>query len=260
MYREINAIIALAYREVMDFLRDRPRFAVTFLFPVVFIGVLGAGLEANLGAAAGFSFMTFAFTGVLGQMFFQNTALGVLSTNEERSKDLLQDVFVAPISRYTIIFGKIVGETVVSLLQGAGVIFIGSLMGITITPHAMALLLPVGIAVAFLGGAFGVFVLSLLPSTRAAYQIFPIVIFPQIFLSGVFSPIKNLPFHIWIPSRLVPMTYAIDLVRSVFYRGLPEYDQVVLFGMAKNFIISAVFFVIFMLIGTYLFMRNERNR
>lgn len=260
MGHELSAIAALAYREVADFLRDRPRLILTFSLPVVFIGLLGASLESNLGASVGYSFMTFAFTGILGQIMFQNTALGVISLNEERGKDVIQEAFVAPISRYTILTGKIAGESIVSLIQGAGVLVIGSLMNIEMTSAQVLALIPAGIAVAFLGGAFGVLVLTLVPSSRGAQQLFPIVIIPQIFLAGVFAPIKDLPFHIMIPSRMAPMTYAVDLVRSVFYRGLPEYPHVVLFGMIPDLIVAACMAAFFLAIGTFLFVRNERNR
>ena len=42
--REINAILAIAHRDLLKFLRDRLRVVSTFIFPIVFIGILGGKL------------------------------------------------------------------------------------------------------------------------------------------------------------------------------------------------------------------------
>jgi hypothetical protein len=94
--------------------------------------------------------------------------------------------------------------------------------------------MPFFIAAAFFGGAFGVFVMSNLSDQRSANQIFPFLLFPQFFLAGVFNPIKHLPFPLLIASRISPMTYAVDLLRSVYYYGSPEYANAVLFSPALN--------------------------
>ena len=54
---ELNAVIALAYRDLMKFLRDPTRIVASLLFPSVFIGVLGGSFQAGLGTALGYDFM-----------------------------------------------------------------------------------------------------------------------------------------------------------------------------------------------------------
>jgi ABC-2 type transport system permease protein len=115
-------------------------------------------------------------------------------------------------------------------------------------------------AACLLGGAFGVFVMAAIGNQRSANQLFPFVIFPQFFLAGVFNPIKELPLPIWILSRLAPMTYAVDFFRGLYYWGHPDYDAVVLYHPALDLLIISVLFVVMMSVGTYLFVRNERNR
>jgi ABC-2 type transport system permease protein len=95
---------------------------------------------------------------------------------------------------------------------------------------------------------------------RSAQQIFPFVIFPQIFLAGIFFPIKNLDPIMKGLSLAAPMTYAVDFVRGIFYWGTPEYNDVVLFNPWINLAIISVLFVVMITIGTYMFVKNERNR
>jgi ABC-2 type transport system permease protein len=258
--KNINAIATIAFRDYAKFLRDRSRIVATFIFPILFVGVLGSSLQANLAEGAGYNFMAFIFMGVVGQVLFQSTAAGIISLIEDRKNDFSQELFVSPVSRYTIIIGKIVGETTVSLTQGLGVIVFGLIIGVPLTMPQFIGMAPAAIISCLLGGSFGVLVLSNLGSERSANQIFPFVIFPQFFLAGVFSPIKNLPVLLDILSKISPMRYAVDLVRGVYYAGTPEYSKIVLAPIMNNLLIITIMFFAFLIPGTILFVRNERNR
>jgi len=260
MSRELSGIATIALRDFIKFLRDRMRILFSLVFPFVFIGVLGGSLQANLGPEIGYNFLMFTFTGVLGSTLFQSTASGIISLISDRESDFSQEIFVSPISRYSIILGKILGESLVALAQGIGIFGFGLIMGIPITFQQVLAVMPALIAACLLGGAFGVMVLANLSNQRAANQIFPLVIFPQFFLSGAFSPIRELPIYLFALSRISPMTYVVDLIRNFYYFGSPEYDKVVLHTPLYNLTIIVAFFVVFLIIGTYLFVRNERNK
>ena len=111
-----------------------------------------------------------------------------------------------------------------------------------------------------MGGAFGVLVLSNLSSQEMAGQIFTFVMLPQFFLAGIFNPIKVLPPYLEILSRIAPMRYAVDLARGAFYAGRPEFSRVVLDPPMVDLVVIAAMFLVFLVIGTALFVRNERNR
>jgi ABC-2 type transport system permease protein len=258
--KEINAILTIAYRDLAKFLRDTPRIIATFIFPFVFIGVLGGSLQSNLGQSAGFNLLLFVFTGVIGQTLFQSTASGIISLIEDKENDFSQEIFIAPVSRLSIIFGKILGESMVAFIQVLAIIGFGLIIGLPIGFFQIISILPVALIACLFGGAFGIIVLANLSSQRAANQIFPFVMFPQFFLSGVFSPIGHLPPVLFILSRIVPMTYAVDLIRGIFYLNQPEYSKVVLHPPLVNLGIIAIFFTIFLTFGTILFVRHERNR
>ncbi len=258
--QNINATFTIAFRDIAKLLRDRTRIMASFIFPIIFIGVLGTSLQQNLAEGLGYNFLVFVLTGVLGQTLFQSTSAGIISLVEDRQNDFAQEMFIAPISRYSILLGKILGETLVSLMQIIGIVAFGYIMGIPLDIFSLLRLIPFVFVVAFFGGAFGVFVMSNLSDQRAANQIFPFILFPQFFLAGVFNPIQQLPLPILIASRIAPMTYAVDLLRSVYYYGKPEYDKTVLFNPALNLSVVAGLGIIFLVVGTYIFVKNERNK
>lgn len=256
----LNAIITIAFRDIIKLFRDRTRILASFIFPTIFIGVLGTSLQQNLGSTLQYNYLTFVFIGVLGQTLFQSTASGIISLVEDRQNDFAQEMFIAPISRYSILIGKILGEAMVALVQIIGVLLFAFIIRIPLNLTDLLQLFPLFLPVALFGGAFGVMVMAGLNDQRSANQIFPFIIFPQFFLAGVFNPIQNLPLPLLIASRLSPMTYAVDLLRSVYYWGTPEYSQVVLFNPIINMLAITISGIVFLTIGTHLFVKNERNK
>lgn len=261
---ELSAILTIALRDFTKLLRDKMRLLVSFIFPIIFIGALGTSLQANIGKFIDFNFLTFTFTGVFAQTLFQSTASGIISLIQDRENDFSQEMFVSPISRYSIIIGKILGESMVSLIQALGVLLFGLFLSLfyplDITLFQLTLTIPAIIAACLLGGAFGVLVMAALGNQRSANQLFPFVIFPQFFLAGVFNPIKELPLPLLVASRLAPMTYAVDFFRGLYYFGHPDYNHVVLYPPLLDLTIIAIMFLLMISIGTFFFVRNERNR
>ncbi len=258
--KEVHAVFAIASRDVLKLARDRARLIFSFVFPVIFIGLMGGTLQANLGRAAGFNFIGFIFTGVLAMTLFQSSAQGIMSLIEDRENDFAQEMFVAPVSRYSIVFGKILGETGVALFQAIPMVILAALFRVPMTPIQVLLLVPAAIIACFLGGAFGIAVMSVVGNQRAAQQVFPFLIFPQFFLAGIFNPIKILPWYLAPLSLISPLRYAVDLMRGILYTGRPEYDRVVLFSPLTNLALMGALFVVLMAVGTAMFVRSETNR
>ena len=175
----------------------------------------------------------------------------------DREQDFSQEIFVSPISRYSIIFGKILGESLVAFPQFIAILAFGMIIGVPFTLEKIVALIPAALLIAVYGGAFGILVLSRLDNQRQANQIFPFVMLPQFFLAGIFNPIQDLPWFLDILTKIAPMRYAVDLLRDVYYgsgSGVPLLD------LPTNLAIIGAEFVIFMVIGTAGFVRAERNR
>ena len=95
---------------------------------------------------------------------------------------------------------------------------------------------------------------------RSIDQVFPFFIFPQFFLSGVFTPMKNLPEYLTILSRITPLFYAVDFIRGIYFFGKPEYDSVVIYNPIINLAVMLIMFIVFLVTGTYIFVKSEKER
>src|SRR5918996_4143953 len=257
---EVSAALAIAHRDLVKLLRDRTRLVADFAFPMIFIGVLGVSMEEAFGNVAGLNLLAFVFTGVLAQTLWQSAAMGVISLIEDRENDFSQEIFVSPISRYSIVLGKVLGESLVALPQGIAIIAFGLVIGIPLSIGTLIALVPVILIATVFGGAFGVLVLSRLPNRRAATQIFPFVMLPQFFLAGVFNPIGTLEGPLEILSRLAPMRYAVDLVRGAYYSVEPDRVAVALGPVGTNVGVIGSLFAVFIVAGTAMFVRAEQKR
>jgi len=257
---ELHAIAAIAERDLMKFLRDRSRLIGTFVLPFLLMGLLGGTLQANLGRAAGFNFVGFTFTGVLGMTVFQSAASGMAWLAEDRFNDFAQEIFVSPVSRYSIVFGKILGESLVAIAQAAPLILFAIVLRVSLTPEQVGMLIPVAVISCLLGGSFCLVTMAMFSDQRAANQIFQFLILPQFFLAGVFNPIGILPWYLEILSRISPLRYVVDLIRGVVYSGHSEYSKVVLLSPATNLLVIGAMFGVFIVLGTALFVRRETNR
>lgn len=260
MMQLLNATLTVAQRDFMKFTRDRTRVMSSLIFPAVFIGVLGGSLESALSGDVGYSFITFIFVATLAQNMFSTTASGLVSLASERDQNFTQELFVAPVPKYIIILGKIIGESSAAFIQLFGITAIGYLLGAQITVPQLISVIPAAFLVGLLGGSFGVLIMANVKSQQAAQQVFQFVFFPQFFLAGIFSPINNLPPILDVLSHMAPLRYAVDLMRGIYYQGMPEYDKVVLASPLFNATVIIGMFIVFLGVGSYMFARNERNR
>ena len=254
-----SAVLAIAQRDVTKLLRDRARMVTDLSFPLAMV-MLGGLLSLSFGGALDYDFLAYVLTGAYAQSMWQSAATGMVFLLEDRENDFSQEIFVSPISRYAIVFGKILGESLVALPQGLAIL---AIMFFVSSGPTLSQLLGLGLVtgvVCLFGGTFGLVLLGGLPSRRAANQVFTFVMLPQFFLAGVFNPLQNLPPWLDVLSHLAPMRYAVDLTRGVYYAGRPEYDKVVLDGVPSDLAVIGVLFAVFLVAGTFLFVRAERNR
>ena len=219
---EVSAILAIAHRDLVKLLRDRLRILADFALPLTLVLLLGPTLQAGFGEPGGIDITTFVFTGVLAQSVWQSASLGIISLVADREEDFSQEIFVSPISRYSIVAGKIIGESLVALPQALAVLGLAVVLGIAVSPLTLMALLPIVLAMAVYGGAFGILVLSGITSQRTANQIFPFVMLPQFFLAGVFNPIHDLPPVLAVLSAISPMRWAVEAVGTCTTRPSPE--------------------------------------
>ena len=260
IFRELNTVLTVMAREITVFLKSPGMAVMTLAMPMVMMGMIGGNLMQNMTGGLNFDFGGFMLVGMLINMLFMVTSMGVASLVDDHDIDFNQEMLVSPVSRYSLIIGKILGAAFGAIISMAGTLIVGLFMGITLPVGTLLLILALSPLMCLSGGALAVIVIGLIKSKKAANLAMMLIVMPQMFLSGAIIPINNSSGMLMILSRCMPMTYCLDLTRAVVYAGTPEYESIVMFNPAVNFAAIAALTVVCLVIGTFFFARSEKNR
>jgi len=124
-------------------------------------------------------------------------------------------MLVAPVSRGAIVLGKTLGGATVATIQGAIMLLLAPVVGISLTPLLVVRVLLVSLLMAFALTSFGVFVASRMKKMEGFQVVMQFLLFPMIFLSGAMFPLANVPVWLSVVAHFDPLTYAIDPVRRL---------------------------------------------
>jgi ABC-2 type transport system permease protein len=258
--RELNAIFTVAARDVTITLKSPGMIIFTLFMPLVLMGVLGGSLAQNMADGLNFDYRLFMMVGMMVNMLFMTVTMGITSLIQDREADFTQEMMVAPISRYSILLGKITGASVGAILQLWGTVILALVMGIHFSVGQLLAFLAISPLLCLAAGAFGIMVVAFIRDPKIANIIVMVIVMPQMFLSGAFIPISHSSGVLLVLSRMMPMTYCLDLARSVFYAGTPDYANVVLFNPVVNVTGIVVLTTLFLVVGTFFFAKSETQR
>ena len=247
------AVYVLWLREMKRFMRAKSRIIGSLMQPLFFLAFLGLGFNkmAIPGVAAGVNYISFLVPGILGMTLLFSSSMQGLSVLWDREFGFLKEIMVAPVSRVSIVLGRIAGGTTTTLFQGVLVLLLSLLMGFHLTHPAgllAAFFFMVLIAFTFIG--FGLIFASLMKDMQGFGIIINFIIFPLFFLSGALYPLQNLPMAVRVLSYADPLTYGIDGLRGVLI-GVNSLPVVV------DFLILAGFSLVMLFLGAYFFEKNE---
>ena len=260
LFRELNTILTVMAREITVFVKSPATAIMSLAMPLVMMGMIGGNLMQNMAGGLGFDFGSFMLIGMLVNMLFMITSIGMTSLVDDHEIDFNQEMLVSPVSRYSLVIGKIMGASFGAVVSMAGTLIVGLLMGITLPLSKLLLILALSPLMCLSGGAMAMLVIGLIKSKKAANMAVMLITMPQMFLCGAIIPIINTGGVLFVLNRLMPMTYCLDLTRAVVYAGTPEYNSVVMFNPVINFTVLAMLTTAFLIIGTFLFAQSEKNR
>ena len=206
--------IAIASRISREIRRDRRSVALIIGAPIIVMSLIGFSFQDQkpvLNQAAPALIATMA-------MFFVFVLTGI-SFLRERSQGTLERLLSTAVSRSDLLVGYLAGFLVFALVQSiiiliytlfvVGVDYSGQLWDI------MVILL----IVTMTSVSMGIFVSSFARNEFQVVQFIPLLIAPQIFLSGVILPTSQLPGYFQGLSGALPLTYANRALRDIMIRG-----------------------------------------
>jgi ABC-2 type transport system permease protein len=218
---ELRAIKIVWKRELIRFRADRLRMITALVQPLLFLFVLGSGLEQLSSAGThGVGLKTFIFPGVLCIAVMFTAMFSAASIVWDREFGFLREMMVAPVRRSSIVIGKCLGGATVASFQG---VILLALAGLVDVPYDPALILGVFLLMlllAFAITAFGVMVAARITQIQSFMGLMQMVVMPMFFISGALFPVQGLPGWLAFLNRIDPLTYAVDPMRRLVFAHL----------------------------------------
>ncbi len=243
----LTGLSAIWQREILAFLREKPRIISAVANPLFWLITFGAGLGSTVDIA-GINYQQFIFPGIIVQTILFSSIFYGSYLVWDRKIDLLKAVLVTPLSRQIIFLGKVLSGITFAMIQTAIILVFGLFVGMNYTFSSIGLVLLTIIITAAALTAIGLTIGSLMKSPEGFQLIITFVIFPLFFLSGALFPLENLPTYLTLLTTFNPLTYIVDALRGLLV-GLQYYSGL------ENIVVLTGFAVITNLIGIQAFKR-----
>jgi ABC-2 type transport system permease protein len=218
---EARAMRVVWRRDLIRF-ADDPRMILTWMLqPLLFLFVLGSGLQSlSSGSTDGVELTTFMFPGILCMALVFSAIFSAASLVWDRELGFMREMMVAPVSRWSIIAGKCLGGTTIAASQGLIVLALAGLVHVPYDPVLLLGIFGLQLLIAFSVTAFGVMVASGIKRAQTFTSVVQMLVMPMIFMSGALYPVSGLPAWLRMLNRLNPLTYAVDPMRRLVFGHL----------------------------------------
>ena len=218
---ELRAIRIVWRRELIRYFNDRLRMMTTLVQPLLFLFVLGSGLQQLASAGThGVSLRTFIYPGILAITVLFTAMFSAASIVWDREFGFLREMMVAPVRRSSIVIGKCFGGATVASIQGVIVIALAPLVNVPYDPVLILGIFGLQLLLAFSITAFGVMVAIRIKQMQSFMGVMQMIITPMFFISGALFPPNGLPGWLAVLNRIDPLTYAVDPMRRLVFNHL----------------------------------------
>ena len=218
---EVRAARIVWRRDLIRFTSDRTRIATMLIQPLLYLFVLGGGLQTLAApSTGGIELQTFMFPGILCMALVFTAMFNAVSLVMDREFGFLREMLVAPVRRSSIVVGKCLGGATVASLQGVILLALAGFVDVPYDPLLLLGLFGLQALVAFAVSAFGVMVAVRIKQIQTFTTVMQVLVMPLFFVSGALFPVSGLPTWLELLNRLNPLTYAVDPMRRLVFDHL----------------------------------------
>ena len=265
----MNIVIALWFRNIKIFARNRIQLVFTIIMPFFFLYVFSAIFKNDKIQNP----VNYMLAGIVITNVFQTSLTIASSTIEDIVSGFMKEVLVSPVKRMQIATGQLLSAATIATFQGIIVLTIGYFIGLKfthwITPFAVVgVMILVGLAFSGLG----LFIADIVKNSQTFQIVVTAISMPLTFLSGAYIPLSLLPKILKTASYLNPMTYTTAFFRTIILEKTSlSHEQLLAEQLAfkiGNFTITPfasmmviiIFGIIFLLLSTYVFSKVDFSR
>lgn len=215
---QFRPIYVICLREFIKFFREKSRLLGTLARPVLWLFVVGNGMSALIRPQAGFSYLQFIFPGMIGMTILFASIFSSISIVWDREFGFMKEMLVAPISRLSIVIGKAISGTAISVAQAIIILVLIPFLGIRLSLLEFLEVTAIAVLVSFCITSLGILIAARLTSFDGFNIIMNFLVMPMFFLSGAMYPVSSMPAALRHLTLINPLTYGIDAFKHVLLR------------------------------------------
>ncbi|MCG3131194.1 MAG: hypothetical protein FLDDKLPJ_01972 [Phycisphaerae bacterium] len=214
--RGVLAAGSLARREVVRFLRQPGRIVGAVSTPVLFWFLLGSGLgrSFNVEGVGEGGYLEYAFAGALAMVVLFTAIFSTITVIEDRREGFLQGVLASPAPRGSIVAGKIVGATMLAVVQAGLLLVLAPLTGVRVSAGGVLHVLAALTAMAAGLSGLGLVAAWRAESVQGYHAVMNLVMMPMWLLSGAVFPASGASGWVRAAMTVNPLTYGVAELRS----------------------------------------------
>jgi len=212
--------ITLWQREIVRFLRQRDRVIGAFATPIMFWLLLGLGLGKSFTssqAPGGHGYLEYFYAGTLVMILLFTAIFSTFTLIEDRREGFLQAVLVAPVGRFALVGGKVLGGTTLALLQALIFLAFAPFVGFHLTVASVLWLTATMFLSAFALTALGFAIAWWMNSTAGYHAIMNIFLIPLWLMSGAVFPASGAPAWLGWVMVINPLSYSVKAIQAGLY-------------------------------------------
>jgi len=229
----------LWWRELVRFYRQRSRVAGVLGSPLIFWLVVGSGIGSSFrpDGAKTSGYLEYFFPGTIILIILFTSIFTMMSVIEDRKEGFLLSVLVSPVSRGSVVMGKVLGGSTLALIQGMIFLFLGPTVGIHLSLYNIAMSAAILFLVSFGLTSLGFLIAWRLDSTHGFHALINLFLIPMWLVSGALFPISGASSWIGWMMRINPLTYGMNVLRIVLSPSGAVTNGM---GLGVSFLVSAI--------------------
>ncbi len=253
---QVRPIYVICLREFKKFFREKSRLFGTLARPVLWLFVVGNGMSSLIRPHVGFSYLQFIFPGMIGLTILFSSIFSSISIVWDREFGFMKEMLVAPISRLSIVVGKAISGTLISVAQAIIILLLTPFLGLHLTLMQFLEVVAMSTLVSFCITSMGILIAARLTSFDGFNIIMNFLVMPMLFLSGAMYPVTSMPSALHLLALINPLTYGIDALKHVLLRnGAPPLGQE--FPLSLDLFVVSSLSVIMLTLAALSFSKKE---
>ena len=234
----IQQTLAILEADMRKLYHDPSEVLTRMLQPVIWLLIFGQAMAKAVSIPTGStSYLNYIAPGILAQSVLFIAIFYGIALIWERDLGVVHKILVTPAPRFALVTGRGLSAGIRSLSQVVIIYVLSVFLGIDLRLDLQGLVGVIGM-VMLSGAVFATFslIIACIVKKRERFMgIGQVLTMPLFFASNALYPIERMPEWLQAVSRINPMTYQVDAMRSLMI-----HNEVSRFGLGVDFGVGSI--------------------